>query len=71
MLPNLYNLSSKKNNQIKLTHCDDTKKMAHDSHIVRAKEDLKLSYGGPSQRQALGTNQLNEVYGIDNLVLVT
>ena len=31
--------------------------MAHDSQIVRAKENLKLSYGGPSQRQASGTNQ--------------
>ena len=31
--------------------------MAHDSQIVRAKENLKLSYGGPSQRQTLGTNQ--------------
>ena len=33
--------------------------MAHDSYSqkVRAKETLKLSYGGPSQRQASGTNQ--------------
>ena len=35
---------------LKLTHYDETKKRAHDSQIVRAKEDLKLSYGGPSQR---------------------
>ena len=28
--------------------------------IVRAKENLKLSYGGPSQRQASGTNQRNK-----------
>ena len=27
-------------------------KRAHDSEIVRAKENPKLSYGGPSQRQA-------------------
>ena len=33
-------------------------KWAHDSQIVRAKETLKFSYGGPSQRQASGTNQL-------------
>ena len=46
-----------RNNQIKLTHYDDTKKLAHDTQIVRAKENLKLSYGGPSQRQASGTNQ--------------
>ena len=31
--------------------------MAHDSQIVRAKENLKLSYGGLSQRQESGTNQ--------------
>ena len=31
--------------------------MAHDSQIVNAKDYLKLSYGGPSQRQAPGTNQ--------------
>ena len=30
--------------------------MAHDSQIVRAKENLKLNHGGPSYRQALGTN---------------
>ena len=43
--------------QIKLTHYDKTKKWAYDSHIVRAKENLKLSLGGPSQGQASGTNQ--------------
>ena len=42
---------------IKLTHYDDTKKRVHDWQIVRAKENIKLSYGGPSQRQASGTNQ--------------
>ena len=31
---------------IKLTLHDETKKMAHDSQIVRAKENLKLSHGG-------------------------
>ena len=31
--------------------------MALDSKIVRSKENLKLSYDGPSQRQAPGTNQ--------------
>ena len=31
--------------------------MIRDSQIVRAKENLKLSYGGLSQRQAPGTNQ--------------
>ena len=31
--------------------------MAHNSQIVRAQENLKLSYAGPSQRQASGINQ--------------
>ena len=31
--------------------------MAHDSQIVRAKENIQLSYGWPSQREASGTNQ--------------
>ena len=44
-------------NQIKLTHSDDTKKRAHDSQIVRARESLRLSYGGTSQRQISSTNQ--------------
>ena len=35
---------------IKLTHPDKTKKSAHDSQIVRAKENLKLSHGGSSYR---------------------
>ena len=43
------------NNRNKLTHYDKTKERAHDSHIVRAKENLKLSSGGPSQKQASGT----------------
>ena len=42
---------------IKLTHYDDTKKRTHDSQIVRAKENLQLSYSELSQRQAPGTNQ--------------
>ena len=43
-------------NQIKLTNYD-TKKRANDSQIVSAKENIQLSYSGPSQRQASGTNQ--------------
>ena len=43
--------------KIKLTHYDATKKRAHASQIVRSKENLKLSCGGPSQRQASGINQ--------------
>ena len=30
--------------------------MAHDSQMVTAKGNLKLSYGGPSQGQASDTN---------------
>ena len=30
------------------TYYDETDKMAHDSHIVRVKENFKLSHGGPS-----------------------
>ena len=33
------------NTLIKLTLRDETKKRAHDSQIVRAKENLKLSHG--------------------------
>ena len=32
------------------------RKGAHDSQTVSAKEYLKLSHGGPSQRQASDTN---------------
>ena len=56
-LPNYCNVSSQRNNQIKLTHYDDTKVRNHDSQWVKAKENLKLSYGGPSQWQASGTNK--------------
>ena len=38
------------NTLIKLTLIDETKKRAHDSQIVRAKENLKLSQGGSSYR---------------------
>ena len=41
----------------KLTHYGEIKKWAHDSRIVRAKENLKLSQGVPSQRQSSDTNQ--------------
>ena len=37
-------------NQTKLTHHEETKKMAHDSQIGRVKEKLKLSHGGPGQK---------------------
>ena len=47
------NVSSQKNNPIKLIHYDETKKDAQ----VRAKENIKLSHGRLSQRPASDTNQ--------------
>ena len=44
-------------NLIKLTTYDETKRRAQESQIDRAKEDLKLSHDGPSQRQATYTNK--------------
>ena len=54
-LPNYCNVLSWINNLIKLTRYHETKKKAHDSEIVRAKQNLKLSHDGPSYRQASGT----------------
>ena len=34
-------ITEKQSNQIKLTHYDNTKKRAHDSKIVKAKENFK------------------------------
>ena len=45
-----------KHSKIILTHHDETKKRAHDSQIVRAKENLKLSHGGSSYGYASGLN---------------
>ena len=56
MISNLCNASSQRFNQIKQTHYDETKKRAHDSQIIRAKENLMLGHGVISQRQASGTN---------------
>ena len=41
--------------KIKLTHYDETKKMAQDSQTVGAKDNLKLIFSGPSQRLVSGT----------------
>ena len=49
-------ITEKQYNQIITLH-DETKKRAPNSQIVGAKENLKLSYGGPIRRQASGTNQ--------------
>ena len=42
---------------MKLKLFDETKKRAHESQIARDEENLKLSYGGPRQRQTSCTNQ--------------
>ena len=47
------------NTLIKLTLHDETKKMAHDSQIVRAKENLKLSQVGLKSLLRLGLSDLN------------
>ena len=39
-----------------LTHYNETGKKAQDSQIVRAKENIKLSHGGPSYSQESGPN---------------
>ena len=49
---------------IKLLHNDKTKKKAHDSQIVRAKENLNLSHGEPSKRQASDTNSPMKDYKV-------
>ena len=49
-LANYCNVSSGRNKLIKLTNYDETKKRVHDLKIVRAKENVKLSHGGPSYR---------------------
>ena len=36
-----------------ITHYDETKTMAHETQIVRAKENQKLSQGGPRQRHRI------------------
>ena len=41
---NYCNVSSWRNTLIILTHTDETKKRAHDSQIVRAKENLKYFF---------------------------
>ena len=37
-------------------HFDETRKRAHESQIVRAKENLELSHDGPSYSLASGAN---------------
>ena len=48
-------ITEKHSNEI--NEIDETKKMTQYSQIVRAKENLMLSHGGPFQRQAVDTIQ--------------
>ena len=56
----MYHQREKK--RIKLIHYDETKERAHDSQIIDAKGNLKLSQGGSSQRSASGTNYGLKLY---------
>ena len=47
---------------IKLTYNDETK-----TRLVRAKENLKLSYGGPSKRQTSGKLPIDKDFNSMNL----
>ena len=47
-IPNYCKVTSYRNNIIKLTHYDETEKMAHDSQIVRAKENSSYATVGPA-----------------------
>ena len=59
-LPNVRDVSPQRNKLIKSTYHDETNKRGHDSQMVRAKENLKMSYGGSSQRQSSCTNPRTE-----------
>ena len=50
------------NTLIKLTLHDETKKRAHDSQIVRAKENLKLSHGGSSYTKTIIVDTCTYMY---------
>ena len=54
-----------RDNLIKLSHYDETKKKAHDKQVVLAKENLKLSNVGPNQRPTSGANQWIKLYAGD------
>ena len=54
-LSNLCNVGPQRNTLTILTHYNGTKIRAHDSQIVKAKVNLKLSQGGASRGQASGT----------------
>ena len=53
--PYFCNASSQRNDLIKLTYYETTKR-AYNTQEVKAKGNPNLRYGGPSQRPASGTN---------------
>ena len=55
------------NTLIKLLHHDETKKRAHDSQIVRAKENLKLNQANPQENIAHRSRIKKHLYKSDNL----
>ena len=58
-LSNYCNVSSQRNNQIKLTNYDDKKERAHDSQIVRAKEtSTRVMVGPANDKHQAPTNGL-------------
>ena len=58
-LTNFCNVLSKRSNLIKLIYTDYTKKMAHSSKIVQAKENLELSELSPAKdRHQAPSNRL-------------
>ena len=70
-LPNYCNVSSYRNDVINLTQYDESKKKAHNSQIVRAKGNLKLSHCGPSHRQPSSTSPPIKALRQDWLMLVS
>ena len=57
----MYNAYSKRNNLIKLTHYNGTERMAHNSQIIRAKENLKLSQDGTRQSKKDDNDQAKRI----------
>ena len=49
-------ITEKQPNNGKLANCDETKKMALNTHTVRARDPPYLNHGGHSLRQKLGTD---------------
>ena len=50
--------SYQRNNQIKLTHYNETRKIAHDSHTVRAKETSRATLGAANDKHKAPINRI-------------